>query len=80
MYIDRESNLWIATYQGVYNFFQMNFKNHILTDKNDILRAIEEDGHENLFAGTLNGQLLQGKKGENMAPLPYPRNKDNYSF
>ena len=78
MYIDRESNLWIATYQGVYNFFQMNFKNHILTDKNDILRAIEEDGHENIFAGTLNGQLLQGKKGENMNPLPYPRNKDNY--
>lgn len=41
MFIDREGNIWLATYQGVYNFFQLNFMNHTLTDHNDILRAID---------------------------------------
>ncbi len=78
MYIDREGNLWLATYQGVYNFFQLNFVNHRLSDHNDILRAIAEDAQGRLLAGTLNGRLLCGQNAAEMRPIPYPHEADNY--
>ena len=78
MYIDREGNLWLATYQGVYNFFQLNFVNHRLNDHNDILRAIDEDAQGHLLAGTLNGRLLCGPDAAGLRPVPYPREADNY--
>lgn len=78
MYIDREGNLWLATYQGVYNFFQLNFVNHRLNDHNDILRAIDEDAQGRLLAGTLNGRLLCGPDAAGLRPVPYPREAENY--
>lgn len=78
MCIDREGNLWLATYQGVYNFFQLNFVNHRLSDRNDILRAIDEDAQGRLLAGTLNGRLLRGQSAAELRPIPYPRQGDNY--
>ena len=78
MCIDREGNLWLATYQGVYNFFQLNFENHRLSDHNDILRAIDEDAQGRLLAGTLNGRLLCGKSAAELRPVSYPREADNY--
>ncbi len=76
--IDREGNLWLATYQGVYNFFQLNFMNHRLNDHNDILRAIDEDSQGNLLAGTLNGSLLRGQNVAELRSISYPRKADNY--
>ena len=78
MYIDREGNLWLATYQGVYNFFQLNFVNHHLSDRNDILRAIDEDAQGRLLAGTLNGRLLCGQNATELRPISYPREENNY--
>lgn len=78
MCIDREGNLWLATYQGVYNFFQLNFVNHRLNDHNDILRAIDQDAQGRLLAGTLNGRLLCGPDADGLRPVPYPREADNY--
>ena len=78
MCIDREGNLWLATYQGVYNFFQLNFVNHRLNDHNDILRAIDEDAQGRLLAGTLNGRLLCGRSAADLRPVSYPREGDNY--
>lgn len=56
--IDRWNRLWVATYQGVYCYFHRNFRNHRLTDKNDIMRAIAFSAEGRLVAGTLNGSLL----------------------
>ncbi|HJC27590.1 MAG TPA: histidine kinase [Candidatus Alistipes stercoravium] len=78
MCIDREGNLWLATYQGVYNYFQLNFVNHRLSDHNDILRAIDEDAQGRLLAGTLNGRLLRGQKAAGLRPIPYPHEEENY--
>ena len=78
MFIDREGNLWLATYQGVYNFFQLNFVNHRLNDHNDILRAIDEDAQGRLLAGTLNGRLLCGPDAAGLRPVPYLREAENY--
>lgn len=78
MFIDREGNLWLATYQGVYNFFQLNFVNHRLNDHNDILRAIDQDAQGRLLAGTLNGRLLCGPDAAGLRPVPYLREAENY--
>ena len=56
--VDRWDRLWVATYQGVYCFFNRCFTNHRLTDENDIARAIGVDGDDRLIIGTLNGKLL----------------------
>ena len=56
--IDRWNRLWVATYQGVYCYFHMNFTKHRLADKNDIVRALAFQTDGQLVAGTLNGSLL----------------------
>ena len=75
MYIDREGNIWLATYQGVYNFFRLNFMNHTLTDRNDILRSIGITSEGHLICGTLNGKLLEGNTAKELHPVHYPNSK-----
>ena len=38
--VDRWGRLWVATYQGLYCFFNRGFTNHRLSDPDDIVRAI----------------------------------------
>ena len=56
--IDRWDRLWVATYQGLYCFFNRCFTIHRLTDKSDIVRAVATDGSGRLLMGTLNGKLM----------------------
>ena len=56
--VDRWDRLWVATYQGVYQFFNRCFTNHRLTDENDIVRAVAIDDMGRLVKGTLNGKLM----------------------
>ena len=58
--VDRWDRLWVATYQGVYQFFNRCFTNHWLTDENDIVRAVAINDAGQLVMGTLNGKLLVG--------------------
>ena len=57
--IDCWDRLWVATYQGVYCFFNRCFTNHHLTDQNDIVRALATDSDNRLVMGTLNGKVLR---------------------
>ena len=56
--IDSWGRLWVATYQGLYCYFIMDFTNHRLTDNNDIVRAMAFDDKGRLVEGTLNGKIL----------------------
>ena len=58
--VDRWDRLWVATYQGVYCYFNRCFTTHRLTDGNDIVRAIGIDGSGLTVMGSLNGKLLAG--------------------
>ncbi len=58
--VDRWDRLWVATYQGVYQFFNRCFTNHWLSDENDIVRAVAIDDAGQLVMGTLNGKLMVG--------------------
>ena len=57
LFVDCWSRLWVATYQGVYCYFNLNFTNYRLTDENDIVRAVAATD-EQIVMGTLNGKLL----------------------
>ena len=64
--VDRWDRLWVATYEGLYCYFNRNFTSHQLTDRNDIIRAIGVDAEDRLVMGTLNGKLLiDGRVVEN---------------
>ena len=60
MFIDRWGRLWVATYQGLYCFFGRHFTNHLLTDENDIARALVTDASGRVVMGTLNGKIIVG--------------------
>lgn len=60
VFIDRWDRLWVATYEGLYCFFNRGFTNHRLTDGDDIVRAIGVDGEGQLVMGTLNGKVIVG--------------------
>ncbi|MBR7017712.1 MAG: LytTR family transcriptional regulator DNA-binding domain-containing protein [Prevotella sp.] len=60
--VDCWDRLWIATYQGVYCFFNRCFTNHVLADENDIVRAVAEDKTGKLIMGTLNGKVLANRQ------------------
>jgi len=58
VFIDRWNRLWLATYEGLYCFFNRGFTNHRLTDGDDIVRAIGVDGEDRTVMGTLNGKVI----------------------
>ena len=53
---DAENNLWLATHDGLYNFFHLDFKNYNL--KKDVIKTVLEDKSGNIWMGTLHGDLL----------------------
>lgn len=58
LFIDRWGRIWLATYQGLYCYFMMDFTNHRLNDTNDIVRTMAIDGAGRMVSGTLNGKVL----------------------
>ena len=77
---DNESNLWVVTYQGLYNLFGMEFQHYRLSDENDVVRmVIYHPEKEAVIAGTLNGKIIEiGRNGIN--EIPYPANPYHASF
>jgi len=59
--VDCWDRLWVATYEGLYCYFNRNFTNYRLTDRDDIVRAISVDADNNIVMGTLNGKLFTGQ-------------------
>lgn len=55
--IDNESNLWVATEEGLYNFFELNFVNYSfgMGNKDWVWSVIEDYDHNMWFASYQNG-------------------------
>ncbi|MDR1860442.1 MAG: hypothetical protein LBR06_05930, partial [Bacteroidales bacterium] len=72
--VDRENNIWAVTYEGVYNLFDLQFRNLFLADRTDNVRSVVYDSlHNRVIMGTLNGKLLEVCEGK-YAELPCPPN------
>lgn len=54
---DTEDNLWVATEEGLYNFFQLNFVNFKFNmgNKDWVWSVLEDDNHDFWFASYQNG-------------------------
>lgn len=78
MIIDREGNLWVATYQGVYNFFHLGFKNYLLSDRDDIIRVVQFAEENKVLAGTLNGSVIGIEPSGISKVLMRPARSDSY--
>ncbi len=72
--VDNEGSIWLTTYQGVYNLFGLNFKNHTLPDTSDNIRSLVYDRPgQRVIAGTLNGKLMEITESGSQT-LSYPPN------
>ena len=70
--IDNENNLWITTFQGLYNLFKMDFINYRLQDKTDVVRTVVyHPEREAVIAGTLNGKIIEINKN-GIKEIRYP--------
>ncbi len=54
---DNEDNLWVATEEGLYNFFQLNFTNYSfgMGNKDWVWSVIEDNNHNMWFSSYQNG-------------------------
>jgi ligand-binding sensor domain-containing protein len=71
---DAEKNLWLATNNGLYNYFRFDFKNYYL--EKDLIKTVLEDTDGNYWMGTIRGKLLHTSERKTQAisypPLPRP--------
>jgi ligand-binding sensor domain-containing protein len=62
--LDLENNLWVSTYDGLFNLFGLQFRNYTFTRKDDIARSLLYDReNDNLWIGSFQGYLYQIKDG-----------------
>lgn len=69
---DYESNLWVATEEGLYNFFQLNFVNYTFGMGNkDWVWSVLEDAEKNIWFGSYQNGLWKydGKTIRNYTTL-----------
>ncbi|MDR1738097.1 MAG: hypothetical protein LBR66_04660, partial [Candidatus Symbiothrix sp.] len=67
---DNEGNVWVATHDGFYNFFHFDFIN--LQLEKDVVKFVQEDAHNNLWYGTIYGNLLHETDGK-VSKILFPR-------
>ncbi len=78
--VDSEGNIWVTTYQGVYNLFRLQFRNYVLSDKTDVVRCVvHQASDDKILAGTLNGNLFE-ISGRKIKQLHYPPNPYDAAF
>lgn len=73
MLIDSEGNLWVTTFEGLYNLFQFQFKNYWLQNPSDVVRGMVVDEAGDLVAGSYNGRLIRLNE-TSTTELTYPPN------
>lgn len=78
MLVDAEGNLWIATFQGLYNLFGLQFKNYWLQNRNDVVRGIVVNNND-VVIGTYNGKLIRFNE-HSASETTYPHNEYGYFF
>ncbi|GHV59057.1 hypothetical protein FACS1894182_12550 [Bacteroidia bacterium] len=69
---DKEGNLWLLSYDGIYNYFHFDFKNYSV--ENDAITSIVQDNENNYWAGTLYAQMFKFSDN-NTSKLVYPEKK-----
>lgn len=78
--IDSDKNIWVATYQGLYNLFRLDFNLYTLPDKEDVPRNILYDHSRDMaIIATLNGRVYEIGERVNRE-ITYPDNPYDAAF
>ena len=78
--VDSDENIWVLTVQGLYNLFRLDFRNYVLTDKNDVVRNVSYNpGNNAVIAATLEGKVYE-ITDSGIRHVNYPPNPDNPAF
>ena len=78
MLVDKEGNIWIATANGLFNYYKLNFKNYILPEEK-ITQSIVADKRNRIWFPTLDG-LISRLDDNKKEIVKYPQSPYNYSF
>ena len=58
MIIDKEGNLWVASTEGVYNFYRLNFKSHKLFPRENYILSVLIDGKNRVWLSSIQGDIV----------------------
>ena len=73
---DTENNLWAATYEGLFNLFNLHFRNYTFVKNNNFARTICAD-NDKVWIGTYEGRLYN-IKNDVITEIKTPRSTDSY--
>jgi len=76
IFFDRENNLWTSSYEGLFNLFNLQFRNYTFKDANTIARSLYPD-NDKVWIATYNGFLYQ-IKNDIIKEEKTPRTPDSY--
>jgi ligand-binding sensor domain-containing protein len=80
LFIDRENNLWLASRQGLYNFFKLDIKSYKVNEQTaDIVNSILITGKDAGFFATGNGKLIRFQE-DKYKEIHYPQQRSGTSF
>jgi ligand-binding sensor domain-containing protein len=74
---DMEDNIWIASFDGLFNFFRLDFKNYYL--EKDAVKTVLEDKKGNIWIGTFFAKLLL-KSGNFITNVKYPPSSSIFEY
>jgi ligand-binding sensor domain-containing protein len=78
--VDRDRNIWVVTYQGLYTLFHLNFRNYVLSDKNDnFVIPVYQPKENAMIAGTNYGKVFEIKDGKTKE-ISYPESPYKVAF
>jgi ligand-binding sensor domain-containing protein len=75
---DAENNLWVATGDGLFNLFHLQFLNYKPLEQNNFARTLLADKKGNIWVGTYEGHLYQFK--DNIQTEEHTPRKAGYSY
>ena len=80
LFVDSENNLWLASRQGLYNFFKLDIKSYKVNEqKADIVNSILITGNNTGFFATGNGKLIHFEN-DKYKEILYPQQKNGTGF
>ncbi len=74
--LDTENNLWTATYEGLFNLFNLQFRNFTFKENNNFARTLIAS-NDNVWVGTYEGHLYHFRH-DNIQEVKTPRTTDSY--
>lgn len=79
LFIDNEGNVWIATANGLFNYYKLNFQSYVIVPDGITSQAIVMDRQNRVWLPTLDGRLLYLENGK-AGIMKYPASPTGYSY